>query len=853
MGVHVPSMTDFGQFFAELARHLPSGSGPPLEPFPYQAHLADPRRPWPVGLSVPTGCGKTLAVLTAWLWRRRNAPHTTPRRLVYALPMRVLVEQTADVARAVLGQAGVRVAALMGGEADEEWWLYPEQELVLVGTIDMLLSRALNRGYAASRYHWPVDFGLLNSDVLWVVDELQLMDAALYTTLQLQAFRHHLGTFGSTHTLWVSATLNPAWLHSIDHREPDPARILTLGDADLQHSRELARRLHAPKRLQRATLRRGRGSADRAEQVARFVLDQHRPGTLTLAVFNTVGRAVEAFRVARRLVEGNGRPGSPSSPDLRLLHSMFRPADRRAQVSWLTQAIDPDGPGRIAFCTQVIEAGVDVSAATLVTELAPWPSIVQRLGRCNRFGRDQDARVFWLDLGEREADPYEPDQLDEARELLLSLEGADASPLRLSSMPLKGHPASRSPVQVLRRRDLIGLFDTSADLSGQETDVSRFIRCGTDLDVFVFWRAWGKGEPPADMERPAQQELCPVPVYRFREFLEAGGEAWVWDPLAVDVRQRSDGEDSRGRRGRWRRLYGSELRPGLVLLVEAGSGGYSPLYGWDARLRDPVPTVSADPRQPRPTPDSADADHGTEAPRRWVTLDEHTRAVLDEVRRILNGLKELEVGPVARRALERAALFHDIGKAHGIFQTPLRRLRAEAGLDGTEQAIWAKAPALRHRARSPFRHELVSALAYLQVCRTLDPDSPTELHSLVAFLVAAHHGKIRLAIRSHPDEKAPPARARFAQGVWEGDPLRALVMPGLLELPHLHLSLEPMELGTPGDPELDSHGASWTERMLALRDAAEWGPFRLAFLEALLRAADARASTAAEATSERGE
>ena len=50
---------------------------------------------------IPTGLGKTLAVLLAWLWKRRFADNATqgntPRRLVYCLPMRVLVEQTFEV------------------------------------------------------------------------------------------------------------------------------------------------------------------------------------------------------------------------------------------------------------------------------------------------------------------------------------------------------------------------------------------------------------------------------------------------------------------------------------------------------------------------------------------------------------------------------------------------------------------------------------------------------------------------------------------------------------------------------------------------------------------------------------
>jgi CRISPR-associated endonuclease/helicase Cas3 len=48
-----------------------------------------------------------------------------------------------------------------------------------------------------------------------------------------------------------------------------------------------------------------------------------------------------------------------------------------------------------------------------------------------------------------------------------------------------------------------------------------------------------------------------------------------------------------------------------------------------------------------------------------------------------------------------------------------------------------------------------------------------------------------------------------------------------------------MELGLSADGK-----PSWAERMLRLRDDPELGPFRLAYLEALLRAADCRASAA---------
>jgi CRISPR-associated endonuclease/helicase Cas3 len=82
----------------------------------------------------------------------------------------------------------IAVATLMGGDTDDQWREHPAQDLILIGTQDMLVSRALNRGYAAWPQGWPVEFGLLNVDALWVMDEVQLMGPARTTSAQLQLF-----------------------------------------------------------------------------------------------------------------------------------------------------------------------------------------------------------------------------------------------------------------------------------------------------------------------------------------------------------------------------------------------------------------------------------------------------------------------------------------------------------------------------------------------------------------------------------------------------------------------------------------------------------------------------------------
>jgi len=165
-------------------------------------------------IRISTGLGKTEGVLGAWSFHCvGQANGRWPRRLVWCLPMRGLVEQTEHVARTLAEKMPAdnrpEVYLVMGGEDVGQWFLYPERPAIIIGTQDMLLSRALNRGYASPRARWPVEFGLLHQDALWVMDEVQLMDVGLATSAQLQAFRDDDGAkhLRPCYTWWMSATL----------------------------------------------------------------------------------------------------------------------------------------------------------------------------------------------------------------------------------------------------------------------------------------------------------------------------------------------------------------------------------------------------------------------------------------------------------------------------------------------------------------------------------------------------------------------------------------------------------------------------------------------------------------------
>ena len=893
-----PSFSNFTEMFRAATGRLAEA------PFPYQERFATEGIACPEIVHAPTGSGKTATAILGWLWRRRcSGPAVkaaTPRRLVYCLPMRVLVEQTFGEAVRWLHRLGwldsqrdfdpddadgvkayqpllsadtdgkIAVHLLMGGEPRLDWDLYPEREAVLIGTQDMLLSRALNRGYGMGRFRWPMHFGLLNSDCLWVFDEVQLMSAGLATSTQLQAFRPQPGGAKGAGvrawSVWMSATLLPGWLGSVDFRDSVNGLATRSLDGNDYAADGLRERWEGQKPIAPAGV-----SADSPAEVAKFIKEKHVPGSLTLVVVNTVDRSRKLFEEVRKLFAATGKPKGRSKrqsapepaapvPEIKLVHSRFRPLERAAWAGWLTQGTSKlPVEGRIVISTQVIEAGVDLSARTLVTELAPWPSLVQRFGRCNRRGEyhtktDNPARIYWIDVPTKKeggsgkqkslAPPYTDAELNAARCHLGSL-AADVGLKSLHeffgrlSDGQKAELFPYAPTHVLRRKDLVELFDTTPDLAGNDIDVSRFIRDGDELDVQVFWRrgdpqnGWTKSE--LRRHAPRREELCPVSFVKFRDdFLAKKKVAFRFDPLD----------------GRWQRTRPDDaVFPGQVYWIPADQGGYDPETGWDDKQdREVTPTDLASSPGPSRAETGLDADEWSEG--MWQTVAEHTQKVVVELDELAGNVLSDDLQSLA--VLRVAARWHDWGKVHPVFQAAIERTAQPTDKVGHPLA---KAPdgCWRRYARPHFRHELASAMAVLAMLResaSIHPDWKKLLEAggvqadLALYLIAAHHGKVRLSIRSLPGENRPAEPGRlFARGVWDGDTLNGVDLGGGVAAPEVRIDLSAMQLGA------DAEGRpSWAERMIAARDAV--GPLKLALLEAMLRAADMRASRSGDAEEE---
>lgn len=774
-------------------------------PYPYQQRLA--RSPWPDLVDVPTGLGKTAAVMLAWLykrgWRqgeRGDGPDAeTPRRLIWCLPMRVLVEQTERNVRdwlqqlGLLGEAGekkVSVHLLMGGAQDLKTWAeFPDEDMILIGTQDMLLSRALMRGYGMSRYQWPVHFALLHNDCFWVFDEVQLMGAGLATSAQLEAFRRSFPLSRASRSLWLSATLNREWLSTVDMK-PHWGTLETLSITD--EDRKLAgSRLGATKTVDQAPLSLGKDVGNQKGMEAYLlalcdvIIQAHDPNAQTLAIVNRVDRAQKLFRLLRER-----RPDRPSL----LIHARFRAAERAEQARRLREEVETD---RIVIATQAIEAGIDMSSKVLVTELAPWPSLVQRFGRCNRYGEHNNvrgARILWVNI-EDGADvlPYSVEELAGARGKLTGL--TSASPKVLPSTD-----EQRPLTAVLRRKDLLDLFNTDPDLSGFDVDVSDYIRDSGMPGLQVFWRHFDDPNQPLPQGAPDRAELCPISIGQAKGLHKHG--AWRWDGLDEA----------------WVKLD-KDPRPGMTLLLRAVGGGYDSEIGFDASLKKPpVPIIVPETRVTEPTYN----EDGRSQQSLPVMLAAHLGHVATQAQRLSHAVGETEHAD----SVICAGRWHDVGKAHKVFDATMHCC------DEAPEGFLAKSPCRGRHARRFFRHELASMLAWLAQ-HNGEPDA-----DLVAYLIAAHHGKVRMSLRAMPTEKADDGIQRFARGVWEGDVLPALEFDGEHSA-ETTLRLALMELGE------GEQGPSWTARTLRL--LGEHGPFRLAWLETLVRLADWHASAAEQA------
>lgn len=457
-------MIEFEQTFEDLTGH---------PPFPWQVELYRMfiAGEFPQSCDLPTGLGKT-SVIAVWLIALANRPDLIPRRLVYVVNRRTVVDQTTDEVEKLrrnlcgAGLAGtlhalcathyevpLAVSTLRGQFADNcEWSADPTRPAVICGTVDMIGSRLLFSGYRIGFKSRPLHASFLGQDVLLVHDEAHLEPA--FQTLIERIEKEQTEDEKTGDLPWpklrVMALSATARNGAAAKRE-----IFCLSKMDQQHE-VVQRRIEAKKSLFLHSC------DDEKKNLVKQIMEhalEHRDSGDAIVVF---ARGVEdAIEISSNLQKTLPKHVCSLTGTMRgyerdqLVKSngvfaRFMPSSYRSEEVEL-------GEGTVYLVsTSAGEVGVNISADHMVCDLSTFDSMAQRFGRVNRFGDRSDSRidvVYPETFGDDEPEP----QRQATLELLKQLAG-DASPKALGKLPAQQRSEAFAPTPtILPATDI--LFD----------------------------------------------------------------------------------------------------------------------------------------------------------------------------------------------------------------------------------------------------------------------------------------------------------------------------------------------------------------------------------------------------------
>lgn len=854
------------------------------EPFPWQAEaarrlLAGERLE---SITVPTGCGKT-ALIDAAVY---HAAHGGPRRIFFIIDRRVVVDEAYERSEriraallagstALLRDLAQRLGKLQllrlrgGVQMDGEWVFQPEAVTVAVSTVDQVGSRLLHRGYGVSARMWPVHAGFVGNHALYLLDEAHLSRPFAATV------RSAIAHGADIRLIELSATPEQAGHES-----------LGLSDMDLR-TPAIEKRLKACKwtSLETAPDNDAQFAALAAEKAKRLAV----PGTV-------IGMVVNRVRSARQIWQYLKREGL----DAHLLIGRIRPHDRDRLLARLMPRIRTgrergNGDPLFIVATQTIEVGADLDFDALVTEAASLSALRQRFGRLDRLGERGESKGAILgrekqltEEGAAAAPIYGADLRNAWEWLAQSAQDsgnlADFGLLSMTRAMAEHPPAperpAHAPALLPAHIDLL----TQTGLDAPQLDPAPWLHGPQrrSNEVSVVWRAdlqpmhdraiW---EERVQLMPPRTAEALSLPIAALRDLLLGKGRSDAGDVEGGDEGHAA-GETTVRPFVRWRGpdecevLARLDVRPGDTVVLPAFYGGCDE-YGWapesDAAVTDIAEACLAASGKPfslRLIPglwagDDANKLLGSDtlvdavkALRKRLTDSPPEEGVDEEAVNtawhVLKNMIETMDHPYARRL--GARFDYSLLQGDGIL---LSQPRLEEFGGGTSTGIAV-----------PLDSHLEGVAAMAATLSGDDPDAPSVI----------------VAARKHDLGKQAPA----FQAMLYGDPFHAAAGQPLAKsglhgrkareaarrwLPKgFRHELYSVELADTGDALVDhligthhGHGrpwfppcanpqgygahqialnANWASRFAQVR--AEKGPWRLAELELLLRAADIRRS-----------
>lgn len=108
-----------------------------------------------------------------------------------------------------------------------------------------------------------------------------------------------------------------------------------------------------------------------------------------LIVVNTVEKSKELYKLLKNTGEFKTFQDYGENSNLLLYHAQFIKKDRKNKENEIEEKDKWKNKGLVLIATQIVEISLDINFEILFTELAPVDSIVQRMGRINRWKDSQ--------------------------------------------------------------------------------------------------------------------------------------------------------------------------------------------------------------------------------------------------------------------------------------------------------------------------------------------------------------------------------------------------------------------------------------------------------------------------------
>lgn len=322
-------------------------------------------------LELPTGYGKTMTALSVAL---QSVVQGLCKRIIYVAPYLSILSQAALEIKRASGLPVLthhHLSALQGlveQELTEDLLLETWQAPVVVTTFNQLFLalfpyRAQNTLRLA---------GLRDSFV--IVDEPQIVSADAWNIFlaMAEAASAEMGA----KFLFVTATM-PCTDGGVF------GRVVSLGRAEPVSNRYQVEA----------------GCNEDEDSLAEKALASYQTCGATAVILNTVRDAAEVYRRVRSgMQEG----------EVHFLSGRMTPLHKKEKIAAIKFSLQ-NGWGALVVCTQVLEAGVDLSFRQLFRALPVIPSLVQAAGRVNRHGEGEKGRLFLFDFlrdGEKKTRSY---------------------------------------------------------------------------------------------------------------------------------------------------------------------------------------------------------------------------------------------------------------------------------------------------------------------------------------------------------------------------------------------------------------------------------------------------------------